>query len=605
MLGPKTVSALFDQLAAIDDHLAAGGPYDQAAGAARQRLVGAITSTREGVFVRVLLARGQTEDPRYIGLMADLLARHGDVESRPPIDEEHRALLRSVVGDWIEALLQSPVQVRYFSAEVARAAGRLADPALAEPLRRLLERDLRDLSAERDARRAKPLGAPAGPRSALVIYTSSHTRAFVAMRSEQVLKRDLADLQWGIEAAGALYEIWSRDQPPNRGHKLGGWGDFSRHVPMRAERSKGTPASSNSAEAIFAVVRLLGKADKTGEEQRHAIALAVSGLGMPHGSKRNDVDMLLALPQAIEVKQRLLRAAAMVGEIIPAALLMEGLHSLIDAAASQPWRLDQNRGELMSWIDLFPFSDKPAKVHDALASPPDQHRHPHALHRLLDVLPSGPPEAAVATLQRLASDDPRFTGDTSWVNALLRVDTESAVLSVLEMLFSDKIPVVIPLRWSQALVAWASSHPAFREALIARYGAGYSGVARPALQMALAELGDEEAFWVLFEGQVTGGDTPSVSEIWNMVRKLAFEHRPPTREGWFDEIGRPLTNLRARLFAMLPADEKRACLAKRYLMAIDEHRDEGGRVYDEPRHPDIATGRPWPPEAQATNKEKE
>jgi hypothetical protein len=560
VLGPKTVSALFDQLVAIDDRLAADGRYDQAAGDARQRLIGAITSTREEVFLQVLVARGQTEEPRHIGLMADLLARHGgsDVESRPPIDEAHRTPLRSVVGDWIEALLRSPVPVRYFSADVARAVGRLADPALADPLRRLLERDLRDLSAARDARSARSPRAAAGPLPALVIYASSYTRAFVAMRGEQaaaVLKRDLADLRCGIEAAGALYEIWSRDQTPNRRQMLGGWGNFSRHVPMRAERSKGTPASSDSAEAIFAVVRLLGKADKTGEEQRHAIALAVPGLGMPHGSKRKEIDVLLALPQPIEVKQRLLRAAAMVGEIIPAALLMEGLRSLLDAAASNAWRLDENRGELMSWIDLFPFSDKPAKVHDALASLPGQRRHPHALHRLLDVLPSAPPETAVATLQRLASDDPRFTPDTSWVNALLRLETESAALSVLEMIFSDKIPVVDPLPWSQALVAWASSYLAFRQALIARYGAGYAGVARPALQMALAELGDEEAFWVLFEGQVTGGHAPSVHDIWNMVRKLAFEHRPSTREGWFDEIGRPLTNLRARLFAMLPADD--------------------------------------------------
>jgi hypothetical protein len=606
VIGPKTVSALLDQLVAIDDRLAAGGHYDQTAGAARQRLIGAITSSREGVFVPVLLARGQTEDPRQIGLMADLLARHGDsdVEARPPIDEAHRAPLRAVVGGWIEALLRSPVPVRYFSAEVARAAGRLADPALAEPLSRLLERDLRDLSAERDARRAKPRGASAGSGSALMIYTSSYTRAFAAMRSEQALKRYLPDLQLGTEAAGALYEIWSRDQSPNRRHRLGGSGDFSHHMPMRAERSKGTPASSDSAEAIFAVVRWLGKAEKTREEQRHAIALAVPGLGMPHGSKRNDIDMLLALPQPIEVKQRLLRAAAMVGEIIPAALLIEGLRSVLDAAASEPWRLDPNRGELMSWIDLFPFSDEPAKVHDALASLPDQHRHPHALHRLLDVLPSGPPESAVARLQQLASDDPRFNRDTSWVNALLRLDTESAALSVLEMLFSDKIPLVSAFRWSQALVAWASSHPAFRKALIARYGAGYSGVARPAVQMALAELGDEEALWVLFEGQVTGGDEPSVGDIWDMVRKSAFEDRPSTIEGWFEEIGRPLTNLRARLFAMLPGDDKKARLAKRYLMAIDGHRDEGGRVYDEPRHPDIATGRPWPPESLA-NKQRE
>jgi hypothetical protein len=68
--------------------------------------------------------------------------------------------------------------------------------------------------------------------------------------------------------------------------------------------------------------------------------------------------------------------------------------------------------------------------------------------------------------------------------------------------------------------------------------------------------------------------------------------------GAYEEFGVRLTALRSRLFGMLPAGDARARLAKECLIAIDEYRDEGGRAGDEPRHPDIASGRPWPPEAE-------
>ncbi len=61
-----------------------------------------------------------------------------------------------------------------------------------------------------------------------------------------------------------------------------------------------------------------------------------------------------------------------------------------------------------------------------------------------------------------------------------------------------------------------------------------------------------------------------------------------------------MTGLRARLFAMLPANDGRARLAEQCLIAIEEHRDDRGRVSNEPRHPDISTGRAWPPEADGS-----
>jgi hypothetical protein len=71
----------------------------------------------------------------------------------------------------------------------------------------------------------------------------------------------------------------------------------------------------------------------------------------------------------------------------------------------------------MRWIDLFPFSDDPERVHEAIAMLHEQHRRPHALRRLLEVLPQSPATSALATLKRLAADNPTFLQEFEWLNA--------------------------------------------------------------------------------------------------------------------------------------------------------------------------------------------
>jgi len=598
VIGPATLSALFDQLFAIDDQMQALGRYDQQLSNAYSRLQDAITATRQDVFVAVLVARGQTDNPRRIGLLADLLARHGGSSgrSRPPIGAAHRAT-RTNIDAWITRLRAAPNTVRHASSEVARAAERLADASLAEPLRLLLERGLTDHAAARAAYLAKP-GGPM-PADASTGYSMLYARAFAAMHDAPavaVLTRELSDLRWGIDAAGALYEIWSADYPPKEERIFGSWTNFSQHLSRRAERAAGTPPTSEFAESIFAVIRRFGDAANSDAKQQHALALAVTGLALPHGAKRREIEALLGLPQPITHKQRLLVAAAGAGEIIPVTLLMDGLRNLLDAARTQTWRLDENRGELMGWIDLFPFSDDPERVHEALALLPEPHRRPHALHRLLETLPQSPVASALATLERLAADNPAFLQDFEWMNALIKLDTEDAALMVLDGLCEGRIPVHDDFRLSRALTGWTRKYPAVRAALIARYRLLAAGNIRRVLEMAMDDLADEEVFMALFESHVSARD--AIHSLVGLVRNLAIgRKRSDQWAGAFEEFGVPLTGLRARLFAMLPANDDRARLAKQCLIAIEKHRDEHGRVSNEPRHPDIVTGRAWPPEA--------
>jgi hypothetical protein len=56
-------------------------------------------------------------------------------------------------------------------------------------------------------------------------------------------------------------------------------------------------------------------------------------------------------------------------------------------------------------------------------------------------------------------------------------------------------------------------------------------------------------------------------------------------------------DVRHALFGKLADELPKAALAKRCLKAIDKLRDEHGIAANDPRHPDVSSGKPWPEEA--------
>jgi hypothetical protein len=189
------------------------------------------------------------------------------------------------------------------------------------------------------------------------------------------------------------------------------------------------------------------------------------------------------------------------------------------------------------------------------------------------------------------------------MNALIKLDTEEAAIVILDRFCAGAIRTRDGLQFSRALTGLAVKYPTVRTAMIARYRTLAPGSVRTAFEMAMDDLSEEEVFWTLFDAQ--GASLRPSGALANVIRNLAIGRKPSVE--WataFEEFGLPLTELRARLFAMLPTEDEQARLAKQCLIAIDEHRDERGRVSDEPRHPDIATGRAWPPEAEEPREQE-
>jgi hypothetical protein len=607
VIGPRTVGTLIDRFIALNATLRTRQPSEEER-KEYHRLMDAIRASRQASFIEAFIARAGSNEPIVIDRLADLFARHGrdDGERDRNLSQSDRDRLSPIVGQWIDTLLTSPTANRHQMSNVARVVERLGGPHLADGLRRMLARDLADWARARE--KHFKAGRRGGPLTPDVTYSHmlEYRRAFEAIGGEAVMgmmRSYLADARFGNDAAWVLANSWRRAHPTGKEPRFPSRVDFSEVKARREQRRGGASplATCDEAEAIFSVVRELGKQDKDGATQRHAIGLAYVALGIPHGSKRQEIDQLLALLQPYAAKQGLFRAAATAGEELPAGSLLAAVRELLEAAKTESWRLSENRGELMGWIELFPFSDRPLSVIEALDLMPAEHRQPWQLDHLLSALEHGPSDACLETLGALAELDPRIAERHEWYNAIVRIGTLPAARKLLDLICSGS-PVgraggVDTWHLGRRFAEFAGKFPAFRAELMERYPTLGAGAAKAIVERALVEISDADVVMAMVRSHAADA-RPFDGALGEAIRNVAVGRRPAV--GWpgaFEEFSVPLTALRKQLFDLVAAGNKESSLAEACLIKIDRLRDRHGGIEGEPRHPDIDSGRSWPKEA--------
>ena len=120
------------------------------------------------------------------------------------------------------------------------------------------------------------------------------------------------------------------------------------------------------------------------------------------------------------------------------------------------------------------------------------------------------------------------------------------------------------------------------------------GKAGALIEHIFAKLGDVDCFMALVQGYAW--QNRKFDGLLDMaIRGIALQKEPV--EGWsgaYEYQPVAIAKLRKDLFAMLGGTPQEAALAEACLSAVEQLRDEHGSVASEPRHPDIASGRPWP-----------
>lgn len=592
LIGPITVGKLIDVFVALGGKLK-GQPYNKAASDELFGYRDAIVESRQESFLSALIERASTTDVHGITSLAELLHLHGRRTEHAPmvLSPEQRERLVAVVLRWSESLLAAPNATRHDIAHVVMAVQRVPSPELVPILDKMLQRDIADTAkTTEDLKASRREGA-------FTSWNNQYRATLAAIGDEQVsklMRAYLPDLRFGLEAARVLLDMWNRDHPPGKDRQLAFWHDYSEVKTRRGQLGTNPPVSGELAEAIWKIVRQYGTPSEPPEKQLHAVNLACIAMRMPFGVNRREVEELFKLALPYAAKRDLFVVAAMSGVVLSFSMLTEAVAELLRDAQTQSWRVDENRGELMTWIELFAFSDQPLTVLGSLNLLSPHHRAPYRLRRLLDALGQSPQPDALKVLKALAQRDPSIADDDNWLDALVRLGSIEAARTLLGALCDGTLggrPRQSRDRFSDRLSGFAKALPAFKSELLKRYSDAATCKAGDILEAALLELADPDAVLAVLHGMALRGADNHLSKA---LRKLAIGETPSAR--WANAVEQfsvPLATFRKQLFALL-ADAQQAPLAQRCLEGIDQLRDEYGRVKDEPRHPDIASGTAWP-----------
>ncbi|MDP2224789.1 NACHT domain-containing NTPase [Nitrosomonas sp.] len=607
IVGAKTVGAIMDELFALnEEYTTKDWKIDEADRNKYHRVNNALLTTRLDSFLEAIFERATTERPERICLMADLLARHGKSINTEKfiLKDQTRNRLTTIILCWIDILLTPSKITRHQLSKVVQVIQRLGSQQFVAKLKLMLDHDLSDRAQARDEYLQTQRSLPCPDVSHSYSYTNLYQSAFAAIGGEEVvslMKQYLPNLEFGIEAAQVLVMLWDQAHPSGKEKQLFSWHDFSdvaEHWKQRQDLQN-PPTTTDYSEAIFETVRKIANEAQNDTERRHAITLGKIGLHIPHGSKRLEIDKLLQLPLPYSSKQGLLAATAKAGEMLNADMLLAGLQELLEAGKKDSWKLEENHGELMGWIELFAFSDRPDAVIGALDLVPSNYRNPWNLRRLLVGFGHSPHPEAMNTLAEIARRDARFLSQYEWLSAMVKFGTEAAALALLDHvcdgLLAERRSGIDAWCISNYLEGFAREFPAFRSELVQRYARLASGPAQQILERTLANVADGPTILAIIANHAASRRTFQHGQLRAAIDNVAIGRR--SVEDWsgaFQEYSIPLTDLRKKLFGLVLAENDQSALAEACLNYIEQLRDEHGRINDEPRHPDIRTGRSWP-----------
>lgn len=592
VLGPTGVGKLIDALLDVHAKIKNLGKYEESLSCRYYSLRGRIATVPGASLVAAIQARATRVSNEDIREFSELLCRNSDEGERShPFPHDTHAAVTQMCQQWGAQLIASAGNAtRQQLSAVASLAGHFPSVVLIPMLKQLIDDELRRfrafrIQAESDGWRG------AAANEARTIYTNSYEFAFIAIMAPETtaLMIDyLPDENFGESAARVLKVQWALANEPQDNRRFRGRVDFSRVTEMREMRVHQPNLTCSEAEAIFACITFLIAEGATEAQNNHAVKLAIQASRLPHGQRHDTINALLSIaPHG--ARSNLLTNLILSGEEIPFGIVQAGITDVLEDSRTKKWILHDG-WQLKVWLLLLPFTDHPAQLVDTIAFLPPQQREPHFLEEMIRATEYVQSPEIEEALFNLARDDAEFYGNHTWRDVVRRRGTLTSARRYLELVIEGKIDARDSWQNSREIAELLSLHSDLRS-----YVYGLLRQDAPAkaelLARAIAEGNDPDGLLLLvdLENKLR---KPLIS--WHTIRGAVTEQVPSEHwQGAFEVLPVTATELRQRLLAMTtdggPHDS-----AARVLRTIDHIRDENGAPENEPRHPDLASGKPWP-----------
>jgi hypothetical protein len=607
VLGPVVVGKMLDRLLALAPHILT----DRGASEAYSGLDRRIAHVPGGSLVKAIVERSTTLNSEQMARFASLLSRGSDDDSdrARPFNADAVRAVQELVEEWGERMLASGDAERWHKAAIATLASHVPDVGLLPLLKRLNDDNLRryrDFRAQAEAEGWRHGGAVHEARTP---YTHEYQHAFLAIKAPEtaaLMREYLEDEHFGSLAARVLADQWRTANEPPKDKRFVGGNDWSDVEAKRAARAANPAATTcDEAEAIFTAIDRLTVDDATKKQQMLAVSLGITGLRLPHGQRDATIRKLISLAprEGYEVaRSNLLLSLALSGEEIDIADVVAGVEETLEAAKTQGWTLTDGEGyRLKAWLRLLPFVNKPIEGLRVLHGLPRAQRDPYFLRDLVLSYAHAPAQAAEEVLFKLGEADANFYFQHEWRESVIALNTLSSARRFIDLVAKGALDSESNDNWHlvSQLGGLLAEHEDLRRHVysLLKDGAPTPGLAK--LAGAVAESPDEEGLLLLVKCERDGRSFRG----WRMLEKAVNDHVPVDgSQNAFNVVPVPAVELRRKLLAMT-TDGGPKDVASRWLSDIDIIRDEYGLPEGEPRHPDLASGKPWPimtPDPEAT-----
>ena len=570
---------------------------------------------------------GDAHDMKVAARLLSVVGR-ADKQRLHITDRDCKARLRAYLKQGVGLVLRQDDFAGEQKAHLASAIAQVGEPEDMTDLRRLIRGDIRRVGRGL----AKRLAGESGPlvNGAAASYANWHVEAVVrldAVEADEVL----IDLLREPEYRSAAAEAMARDFLPKAERSTQ---TRFRHDLMWAAREEPRLVPDDDRRRARFVTALRSeiarlrtqRADPRAATNSKELARALAAIDA-RGSAATVLEVIASPGEwdeytCLEAAERLLMA----GVALPVATVFALADSVLQRTSD--WMQDTDRYLLRRILALFPLVDDPAagvaKVSEVLGR---RRVKGHELRELVTALGESRSDAATDLLRELASDEPTLEQlEGEFVHALAALDTPEARELLLGFIDPDIRGIALTRRYRREevlvarLSALAQRSPEVAGRLQRLCDRDLAEPNRRALSMIMASIGTPDALAANLNLVNDANRYRVPRGVWNQLKSAFVEQRPyrqdPVPEGLTRQArasnasnrvevlgpdgvytlhARASNILRARLFRMALGDPERHESAVLLLGTIEEWRLEHGRPTGEPRHPDLASGQPWPP----------
>ena len=595
LVGPATVKTLIDRYLQARQAFRSGNLRTEAGARPVQALEDLLAATRTIVLLDALgnFADGLT--PEQISDLASIISRHGrhSDDRMRFLPAEYRKTAIELINGWGQQMLAQAAS-RHEMANLTWAMRRVPDASQVSIIADMLNAELGAYHAAKAA-----FEVNRGDQKALdeIRFPHAHEYRVILVKigtpdAVNVLKQHLLDSQFGSEAAIGLHVIWLQQNEPMEETRFNSWPDFARAA---KNRTRDRTLTCDIAEVLIAAADTVQA--EGGEKASNRVARYLGSAALlPHGDQASRLNEFLAGDLPIHTRLELAQRMVVGGLLIPAETILYGLEEQLAKIGDYKWASDNDLYPVLDWIKLLPLSDRPETMLDGLDLVEAKFKlQSWRIRDLLVSLHFLDEDHRIYLLRGMVARYPQLSGHYELFVALKKPGEKT--LDFLLEIVSQRIgnnSIHRVTRHDYPEELYLTLSPAARDSLPARFAKASSSGAKAFLASILLASSNHQTFLELAKDKV--GREVIRRSGWRVRTSLVYDRKPFGDNLFHSElIPRDLSYLRKGLFALTVSDDpETAAFATQFLEKIDLERNTEGNFGSDPRHPDIASGRPWP-----------